>query len=280
MPKFGGAPKCPRCSKSVYKAEEVKAMGKSWHKSCFTCAACRKGLSSTNVCDAKGEVWCRACYGKNFGPKGYGFGGGAGILQMSEPVTPDVVKSAPRPTNKPAPAQSAPPSKGGPSCLSCGATVAGKFCSQCGELAPKPKPKPKPPSNGCPACGTPFKAGAKFCTQCGKKTTTGAAPVSAFSKLSVGSVGEGKKKKKKPRFGGAEKCRRCGKSVYPAEKQIGAGFTWHKACFTCKNCNKGLDSTNMCEKAGEVYDRACYGKLFGPKGFGYGLGAGALAHTQ
>uniref|UniRef100_A0A7S3YDB8 LIM zinc-binding domain-containing protein n=1 Tax=Lotharella globosa TaxID=91324 RepID=A0A7S3YDB8_9EUKA len=276
MPKFGGAPKCPRCSKSVYKAEEVIALGKSWHKMCFTCASCRKGLSSTNVCDAKGEVWCRACYGKNFGPKGYGYGGGAGILQMSDPVTPGVVKSTPKPKIKPAPSRGTTASAG-LSCSSCGASVAGKFCSECGEAAPKPKPKP--PSNGC-SCGAPLKAGVKFCTQCGKKNTIGRAPVSAFSKLSVASVGEGKKKKKKPKFGGAEKCHRCGKSVYSAEKQLGAGFTWHKACFTCKNCGKGLSSTNLCEKAGEIYDSACYGKLFGPKGFGYGQGAGALAHTQ
>lgn len=29
-----------------------------------------------------------------------------------------------------------------------------------------------------------------------------------------------------------------------------------------------------------LFSTACYGKNFGPKGFGYGLGAGALAHTQ
>ena len=29
------------------------------------------------------EVFCKACYGKDFGPKGYGFGVGAGTLQMT-----------------------------------------------------------------------------------------------------------------------------------------------------------------------------------------------------
>ncbi len=29
------------------------------------------------------EVFCKSCYAKAFGPKGYGFGGGAGTLQMT-----------------------------------------------------------------------------------------------------------------------------------------------------------------------------------------------------
>lgn len=82
------------------------------------------------------------------------------------------------------------------------------------------------------------------------------------------------------KFGGTEKCPRCGKSVYAAEKVVGAGSSWHKACFNCASCNKKLDSTTVSDKDGQIYCKGCYGKEFGPKGFGFGQGAGALTMTK
>lgn len=43
---------------------------------------CNKGLDSTTVAEHEGLVYCKGCHGKKFGPKGYGFGGGAGALSM------------------------------------------------------------------------------------------------------------------------------------------------------------------------------------------------------
>merc|ERR1711902_98433 len=42
----------------------------------------------------------------------------------------------------------------------------------------------------------------------------------------------------KPKWGGAEICPRCGKSVFIAELMRGAGKAWHKGCFTCNLCHK------------------------------------------
>ncbi|CAF0724506.1 unnamed protein product [Brachionus calyciflorus] len=74
--------RCPKCSKPVYAAEEVLGAGQKWHKMCFTCGLCKKMLESTTVAEHEGLVYCKQCYGRKFGPKGYGFGGGAGCLSM------------------------------------------------------------------------------------------------------------------------------------------------------------------------------------------------------
>ena len=78
--KTTGAPCCPRCSDRVYFNEERKALGKSWHKKCFTCAQCKKSLDSTNCNGHEGEIFCTACHRRQFGPRGYGFAGGAAGL--------------------------------------------------------------------------------------------------------------------------------------------------------------------------------------------------------
>lgn len=43
---------------------------------------CRKRLDSQSITDHDGEAYCQHCYKKLFGPKGYGFGIGAGTLSM------------------------------------------------------------------------------------------------------------------------------------------------------------------------------------------------------
>ncbi|RCN48217.1 hypothetical protein ANCCAN_05763 [Ancylostoma caninum] len=41
-------------------------------------------------------------------------------------------------------------------------------------------------------------------------------------------------------------------------------------------CNKLLDSTNCCEHQAELYCKQCHCRRFGPKGVGFGIGAGSL----
>lgn len=77
---------------------------------------------------------------------------------------------------------------------------------------------------------------------------------------------------------GPNGCKRCGFAVYEAEKMLSKGKLWHKRCFSCSDCHKSLDSTNLCDAPdAEIYCRPCYGRLWGPKGVGFGMGAGCLS---
>ncbi|XP_078026332.1 cysteine and glycine-rich protein 1b isoform X2 [Epinephelus lanceolatus] len=123
---FGGGNKCGCCQKTVYFAEEVQCEGKSWHKSCFLCMVCKKNLDSTTVAVHVDEIYCKSCYGKKYGPKGYGFGGGAGTLSMDTGeglgIKPEV--QAPfRPTNNPNVSKFAQKPGGSDVCPRCGRTV-------------------------------------------------------------------------------------------------------------------------------------------------------------
>ena len=104
--KFGGAPSCPVCEKSVYAAEEVLAIGKSFHRACFKCNAggCNKWLDSSSVCDNDGVLYCKSCYAKAYGPKGFGFAGGGAMMMHTE----GGATTKPAPTLEPATAVVAP----------------------------------------------------------------------------------------------------------------------------------------------------------------------------
>ncbi|XP_033962052.1 cysteine and glycine-rich protein 3 isoform X1 [Pseudochaenichthys georgianus] len=186
MPNLGGGAKCAACEKTVYHAEEVQCNGRSFHKTCFICMGCRKGLDSTTVAAHESEIYCKSCYGKKYGPKGYGYGQGAGALSSDPP------------------------------------RYAG--------LQPQ-ESKPRPASSNS------------------------------------------SENKSSQKFGCSDRCPRCSKAVYAAEKVMGAGKPWHKTCFRCALCAKSLDSTTVTDKEGELYCKVCYAKHFGPKGFGLGNAA-------
>ena len=77
---FSSIPKCTSCAKSVYKMEEVIAVGRIWHNSCFTCGGtsnlggCGRVLTRDGYVDHENNPFCMACHSKLFRPKGYGYG--------------------------------------------------------------------------------------------------------------------------------------------------------------------------------------------------------------
>ena len=49
-------------------------------------------MDSGKITEHDGEMYCGSCYGKHFGPKGYGFGGGSGTLSMDDGKGYTVIK--------------------------------------------------------------------------------------------------------------------------------------------------------------------------------------------
>ncbi|GAB1859120.1 Cysteine and glycine-rich protein 2 [Camponotus japonicus] len=78
---LGGGLNCRRCGRKVYQAEMQIVSGVPYHSICFSCFCCRKPLESLTYQENCGEIYCKQCYVRNFGPQGYGYGVGAGVLQ-------------------------------------------------------------------------------------------------------------------------------------------------------------------------------------------------------
>ncbi|CAO3594445.1 unnamed protein product [Absidia cylindrospora] len=62
-----------------------------------------------------------------------------------------------------------------------------------------------------------------------------------------------------------------------AEQVIGPSGAYHKACLTCKECNKRLNSTTLAEREGEAYCKVCHSRKWGIKGYGFAGGASFLS---
>jgi len=62
--------------------KKKKAVGKSWHETCFKCKQCNKQLESVSLASHEDEIFCQACYNKLYGAKG--FRGGAGAIASSD----------------------------------------------------------------------------------------------------------------------------------------------------------------------------------------------------
>eukprot|EP01110_Echinostelium_bisporum_P005029 TRINITY_DN22395_c0_g1_i1.p1 TRINITY_DN22395_c0_g1~~TRINITY_DN22395_c0_g1_i1.p1 ORF type:complete len:117 (+),score=46.76 TRINITY_DN22395_c0_g1_i1:53-403(+) len=112
--------KCPTCTKTVYFAERVQALGKDYHKLCFKCLNCKKLLEVGKFSERDNNLYCKTCYGQLFAPKGYGFGN-------------TVESFVEKPTGT---AGGAAAGGGSKFCTSCGVGIEGvKFCGNCGAKA-------------------------------------------------------------------------------------------------------------------------------------------------
>ncbi|KAL3316351.1 LIM domain and actin-binding protein 1 [Cichlidogyrus casuarinus] len=55
-----------------------------------------------------------------------------------------------------------------------------------------------------------------------------------------------------------EKCMRCTKSVYAAERMEAGGNIFHKLCFRCNVCDMSLKLNNYNQSEGKLYCKKHY----------------------
>ncbi|XP_064114114.1 muscle LIM protein Mlp84B-like isoform X3 [Macrobrachium nipponense] len=287
-PKAAPGEGCPRCGGKVFAAEEMLAKGKSYHRSCFNCKACRKPLDSVVHCDGPdNNVYCKVCYGKAFGPKGYGFGAGAGTLTCGEETDAPIV----RPHGNPDAILPTP--EGEIPCPRCGGRV---FTAEL--MLAKGRPYHKKCFK-CKVCKRPLDSmvhcdgpdNEVYCKLCyakkygpkgygfaaggggvlvaenipGGEDMPGVNPASATLDVTKIKAEDGKG------------CPRCGGKVFMAEEINVRQRSFHKRCYNCCFCHRPLDSVTGCDSPdGEVYCKLCYAKKYGPKGYGFAAGGGGV----
>lgn len=68
---------CPKCSKTVFKVEEVLATGFIWHQSCFQCGGvneevgCHRVLGREDFLQDRGIPFCKACFSRRITSKNF-----------------------------------------------------------------------------------------------------------------------------------------------------------------------------------------------------------------
>jgi hypothetical protein len=93
------------------------------HEKCFFCRSCKRPLDSVFACDAPdGEIYCKGCYAKNFGAKGYGYGG-SNVPAMMAGEPGQFADDRVQVDFMPAPKNGAPRNNSSTGCLRCGYAV-------------------------------------------------------------------------------------------------------------------------------------------------------------
>lgn len=62
-----------------------------------------------------------------------------------------------------------------------------------------------------------------------------------------------------------DKCPKCGGKVFEAERVSSGKYAYHRLCFTCSECFRGLDSFSSCTGPNQqLVCSSCYNKLYDP----------------
>lgn len=254
---------CPVCDQTVYKREEIRACSAVWHSTCFKCGGgtedgCKRVLTRDNYVDAKGKTpFCKHCYSKLYGPKGFGMNGVSNFT-ASAPSTPQTVLR-----------ESTLPSA---TVVSGNATIvedSNLTPKQYQQLRQKQQDDSKAKERENSRSPVP-----RDNTRSPVPKANAQAVLESTSSLTSPTPSSARKF----RFGGpAEKCPVCAQSVFKKEEVKACNNVWHTHCFKCGGtqgggCGRVLTRDNYVDYKGQTpFCKYCYGKLYGPTGFGVSM---------
>ncbi|KAJ7233386.1 hypothetical protein C8J57DRAFT_1382287 [Mycena rebaudengoi] len=277
MASFPGSAICPRCSKSVYAAEQTMGPGrKFYHKPCLSCMTCKKRLDSFTLLEHDQEPYCKSCHAKNFGTH-----------NVANRANTDPLLSSPTRRRTDDDANVASPVSDGESAATGIPAHAGRF-----GVAALPRTVPLEPAGGDgddpefdflrqdPAAHDERLTPSKATRPIAERYATAAAVQRRHmtgDDSYLSSSGDGSPTHKPiprsltggspRRYGGDNPaCAKCGKSVYFAEQVKAVSKIWHKLCLRCTECNSSLDSNRLRDHDGDPFCGRCHSKLYGKGG--------------
>ncbi|TRM63357.1 hypothetical protein BD626DRAFT_496402 [Schizophyllum amplum] len=264
MYSYGVTPKCPRCSKSVYAAEQIIGPGRQfYHKGCLKCTSCDKRLDSYTLLEHDRLPYCKQCHVREFGTKDLRQ---ANLPQRqgSRPLSPSYTGSSSSTTDNTAPLPS--PEYSIPELYRSESSASSRPESSTARTRPLPPPLHRATLSADIDMHPTIEAelAADPVLQPLTHTQTGSRYGAALG-LRATPTGNKWTPSANPQ------CPRCGKSVYFAEQVRAASRTYHKGCLRCFSCSTSLDSSKIRDHDGEIVCVRCYSKLHGPAGRGYAL---------
>jgi len=226
---------CPRCSGKVFEAEKMNTKRGLYHKKCFSCIKCKTQVGYFNAIEGPDdEVYCKVCYLRFHGPGGHNKFGEKDTFPCDE-ESPEA-------------------------CIRCKGQVfeaekqvvksgvIHKYCMTCNNC-------------NCNLDSSSFYNGADgeiYCKHC-YAVKFGHRQKSDYKGWMDVRAIPGDENDKLT-------CPRCGGKVFEAERMVTKIGSYHKACFSCIECAKKLDSTDVCEGPDmEIYCKSCYSFEFGAK---------------
>ncbi|CAH8587791.1 unnamed protein product [Dicrocoelium dendriticum] len=229
---------CPVCNETVYFAEEIRSMGKSFHRICFKCRMCNKLLDSFTANENSGHLYCRACHLKLIRSPGN--------LPSFNALTFQPMNGR-RSQSQPRILQNSP--NGSDSSYRRNAV---------GEDSPTQYPSHRDiyhvnehyESGHEPSNLNPVRE--QYHTRWEVPRTHGTQPP--------------RPKWKEPSVGRAL-CANCSESVFANERIDAVGKSFHRLCFKCASCRRLLDRGTACDHDYQVYCQNCHIKNFGSRGF-------------